>query len=259
MNSLKMSFSERAKTSSHPLTQRLLAFMDAKQTNLALSADVTSSKELLRYAEEIGPEICLLKTHIDILHDFDFSVVKRLRELADKHQFILFEDRKFADIGHTVSHQYQGGVYRIADWAELINAHPLPGPGIIEGLKKIGLLKNNGLLLIAQMSSKGNLMNSEYTQQCIAMAHAHKDFVIGFITQEKLLNDPGYIHMTPGIQIAEGKDQLGQQYVTPAMAIRDRGNDVIIVGRGILSAPNPVEAAKKYKQLGWEAFQSRLK
>ena len=39
--------SERAALCQHPLTQKLLTIMDMKKTNLALSADVTSSKQLL--------------------------------------------------------------------------------------------------------------------------------------------------------------------------------------------------------------------
>ena len=45
-----------------------------------------------------------------------------------------------------------------------------------------------GILLIAQMSSKNNLIDCNYTQKVISMAKKHRDKVLGFITQEISLN-----------------------------------------------------------------------
>lgn len=39
------------------------------------------------------------QTHIDIISDFDMDLVAQLQALATKHDFLIWEDRKFADIG----------------------------------------------------------------------------------------------------------------------------------------------------------------
>ncbi|HSW86409.1 MAG TPA: orotidine-5'-phosphate decarboxylase [Rhabdochlamydiaceae bacterium] len=251
-----ISYKERSSLSRHPAAKKLFALMDEKKTNLSVSADLTHAEELIQLADSIGPEICLFKTHIDILEDFSPEVTSELRHLADKHRFLIFEDRKFADIGNTVFHQYVGGIYHIADWSDIINAHIVPGPGIIEGLKKGGLAKNRGLLLLAEMSSAGTLACGEYTKKAVELAEQHPDFVIGFISLRKLSKNPSFLHMTPGIQLSAGVDPLGQQYQTPETAIA-AGTDVIIVGRGIYASKDPKHEASLYKNRAWTAYTSR--
>lgn len=256
INSSQM-YSERAHSCLSPVAKNLFQLMDDKKTNLALSADVTSAAKLLELADLLGPEICMLKTHIDIIEDFTPELTRELRNLALKHRFVIFEDRKFADIGNTVKHQYEGGIYRMADWADIVNAHSLPGPGIIKGLAEVGRKKNRGLLLLAEMSSSGHLMDAEYAQNTLMMAEQFADFVIGFITQRSLSKDNHWINITPGVKLDTQGDNLGQQYVTPRQAIVENGSDIIIVGRGIIKADQPLEEARKYRQSGWESYLER--
>src|SRR3989338_8642519 len=101
-----LTYTERAQYCISSLGRRLLELCDEKETNLALSADVTSTEQLLTFANQLGPEICLLKTHIDIIEDFTPYLTLELVKLAHKHRFLIFEDRKFADIGNIVKQQY---------------------------------------------------------------------------------------------------------------------------------------------------------
>ncbi|KNC75294.1 orotidine 5'-phosphate decarboxylase [Sphaeroforma arctica JP610] len=220
---------------------------------------VRSFPELLQLAEEVGPYICVLKTHIDIIVDFDDDLIVQLTEIATRYNFQLFEDRKFADIGNTVVHQYRDGIYKIASWSHFTNAHPIPGPGIVDGLRQVGKPLGRGLLLLAQMSSQGALTSPEYAAQAVQMAKANKDFVFGFISQDCLVpEDPSLIYMTPGVQLNAGTDALGQQYNTPDLVIRERKCDIIIVGRGVYKAPDCAAAAKEYMAAGWEAYKKRI-
>lgn len=253
-----LTYEKRATYCQNPTAIKLLQLMSQKQTNLAASLDVTTKHELLELVDLLGPYVCVIKTHIDILEDFDSDTVTQLMHMANQHNFIIFEDRKFADIGNTVRLQYEKGIYQIANWAAITNAHTVSGPLIIEGLKKVGLSRGNALLLLAQMSSQGSLAKGDYTQETIKMALENKDFVIGFIAQKKLVADPAFIHMTPGVQIQVKQDNLGQQYTTPRQTILEHESDVIIVGRGIYHANDPLSAAKMYQEEGWNAYLERL-
>lgn len=59
---------------------------------VALSA-ISVTVIVSQVADSHGPDICILKTHIDLLTDFTSEVSIKLKELAQKHNFIIMEDR----------------------------------------------------------------------------------------------------------------------------------------------------------------------
>ncbi|XP_078472265.1 uridine 5'-monophosphate synthase isoform X1 [Lampetra planeri] len=284
------SYGQRARLpSTSAVASRLLLLMEEKRSNLCVSADVRTAAELLAVARAVGPHVCLLKTHVDALDDFTADLPERLAELARSHRFLLFEDRKFADIGHTARRQYQGtcgggctaacdvrrllcggfsecgvwactagGVFGIASWADLVTAHAVAGPGGLEALAGVGVPLGRGCLLIAKMSSQGALTTQGYTQATVAMAEARRDFVLGFISTERVTHDPSLLHVTPGVKLQPGGDDLGQQYLTPEEVVGRRGCDVMVVGRGVLEATDVTAAARLYQQAGWDAYCGRL-
>lgn len=359
---LKATFASRGDASTHPLNAYLFKLMDLKASNLCLSADVNTARELLSFADKIGPYIVVLKTHYDSVTGWDFhpqtGTGAKLAALARKHGFLIFEDRKFGDIGNTVEMQYTSGAARVIEWAHITNVNMVPGkasvtslanaarrwlqryhyevktsitigtpvasnldddsersdnertddgedvpiePGrkgsivstttvtqqyepadsprlvktIVEGDEPVfpGIGEapiERGLLILAQMSSQGNFMNKEYTQACVEAAREHKDFVIGFVSQESLNSQPDddFIHMTPGCQLPpEGEDEnaavegdgKGQQYNSPQKIVGIAGADIIIVGRGIIKAADPKEEAERYRAAAWKAYIERIR
>ena len=186
--------------------------------------------------------------------DWDKNRINELKEAAQKHNFLLFEDRKFADIGNTVQAQINEGLYSISAWADFVTVHGLPGPGLLQALTST----NCKALVVAQMSSKGNLIDENYTQKCVDLVR-NNDVAVGVISQSRLDNmQPDFVHMTPGVKLSSQGDSLGQTYNTQKTAILDKGADVIIVGRGITSCSDPVQEAEKYRVMSWQSLTDRF-
>ena len=237
--------------------------MKTKKSNLVLSLDVTRGDEFFRILELVGPHIVLLKTHIDILDDFTPSFIDKLRRVADQHNFLIFEDRKFADIGNTVRHQYRNGVYRIHDWADFVTVHMVAGPGTLEGLFEG--TENRGAFLLARMSSRDNFITPDYTARVFHEGRRRREWVAGYIGHGKDSADiaafkkllpPDQLLLMPGVQLQAGGDALGQQYLSVEEAVRG-GADLVILGRGIIKADDPGETAGRVRALGWQCYTER--
>ena len=106
-----------------------------------------------------------------MISDWSKDTEANLLSLAAKHRFLLFEDRKLADIGNTVRLQARAVA---GDWAELVTVHgvrtllkknyaiikrsQVAGPGTLEGLAAAWDGERQvAALLVLEMSSAGNL------------------------------------------------------------------------------------------------------
>ncbi|KAJ5336154.1 uncharacterized protein N7506_004176 [Penicillium brevicompactum] len=286
----QLTYGARAKSHPNPLARKLFQVAEEKKSNVTVSADVTTTKELLDLADRmtplnfsgssnphltptgLGPYIAVIKTHIDILSDFSQATIDGLNALAAKHNFLIFEDRKFIDIGNTVQKQYHNGTLRISEWAHIINCSILPGEGIVEALAQTAqdpsfpYGSERGLLILAEMTSKGSLATGSYTSASVDIARKYPSFVLGFVSTRSLgevdasvapAQDEDFVVFTTGVNLSSKGDKLGQQYQTPQSAV-GRGADFIISGRGIYAAADPVDAAKQYQQQGWDAYLARV-
>jgi len=247
------------------ISRQLVEIMLKKKTNLCLSADLDDWKTVLKITEVVGRKICLLKTHVDAMNFESFAEIltfrNKLAELSDRYEFLIMEDRKFGDIGSTVQKQLKGKPFEIQKWAHLVTAHGIPGPGILQSLEQ-----DVGVVLIAEMSSKGNLATAlpGYKSEILKMTEKYESTVAGFVSQSKVTGEgyPNYfLQFTPGVSIEGGTgDGLGQQYCSVENAILKRGADIIIVGRAILNNPKDkwITVAEEFRDQGWEAWTKKL-
>lgn len=254
------SLASRIESASHPKARRLLEIMKEKETNLCLAADLTTTDELVKLVECVGSKICLLKLHADIIVDFGEATVTQLKNLSLRLNFLIMEDRKFSDTGNTVSSQLCGGTLKIVEWADFITVHSVPGSGVIDGLREGCKQEGAGIILVSEMSSKGNLTAlPKYTAETVAMGEANKDVVCGFVCQKRCSEDPGFLFMTPGVHIQQKGDAVGQQFRDPSTAVAKDLNDIAIVGRGIYKAKDPAQEAERYRMAAYEAFIQRCR
>ena len=158
------------------------------------------------------------------------------------------------------------GVYNIKAWSDIVTAHLISGPDIVDGLQAAwnDANREGGVLLLAQMSSRGNLLSDDYTRNVVELGAAH-DGVLGFIGNGSRPNELANLRQkvgqekmiwTPGVNLEVGDGEMGQRYGDPYAAIL-AGSDCIIVGSGIHGAKYPKVAAESYAQISWKALQDR--
>ena len=250
---------------SHPLSHRYMEVACDKRSLVILAADVPKVDDLVGLVELVGPHIAGLKTHVDMTEDFTIKEWGKVVSVAKKHDLLLFEDRKFADIGRVTETQ-MGGMYDIRSWADLVTSHSVSGPDIVDGIAAAwdSVQRIGGVLLLAQMSSRGNLLEAGYTDSTLEMGTA-SPHVIGYIGNGSNPDEisslrkkagEGRMIWTPGVNLSAEEGVLGQRYGHPSDAIL-AGSDAVIVGSGIHKSEDPVAAAKAYGDATWAALMSR--
>ncbi len=247
----RLSYEQKLEVVKHPTAKKLLQTAINKKSNLIVSADVVTTSELLNLAEKVGPQIVALKTHIDIIKDFDHDkTILPLVDLARKHNFLLMEDRKFADIGSTQELQFSKGVYQISKWADMVTSH------LIAGKKSLECFKNVGVIAILGMSCEGTLTDAHYQEEGLKIVEEQPN-IMGCVVQRKINKE--MLLFTPGVSLEQSGDDKGQQYNTPDHVFHNLHTDFIIVGRGVYQAEDAEKSSKNYREIGWEAYEKSLK
>lgn len=211
----------------HPQFDLLRQISQQKNTRLCYAADSCEPGKLLSFIDQIGPYICLLKIHPEMLM-YTEDLFQSLQNLQIKHQFAILLDRKFADIPATVLRQFTALAQRYP--CNFVTSH------ITMGEWSIRLLSQRlGVFVLAQSSSYPEI---SATQVQLAVQWAEQNNC-GLVSRERL--HPELPHLVAGVNLSQRSDQLGQQYLPPEQV---QFADYVVVGRGITS----VDEARMYQE-----------
>lgn len=248
------------------LSRRYMELACEKQSLVILAADRNTMEDLNQLVEEVSDYVVAIKTHVDLIDDWSHDAWMEFVGRASRAGLMIFEDRKHGDIGKIVRDQ-MSGIYDARSWADLMTAHLISGTAVLDGMMDAwsGVGREGGVLLLAQMSSSGNLLELPgYTDAVVAAGKVHSA-CFGFIGNgsrpselselRKLVGD-GRIIWTPGVNLVTGDGELGQRYGDPRDAVLS-GSDGIIVGSGIHGSDVPRDSAKAYAEVSWKALVER--
>jgi len=214
------------------ITKKLFNLINMKKTNLVVSLDMDNTETLFSILDLIGDHICAVKIHFDVFISLHEDFLAKLNEIKLKKNFMVIEDRKFADIPFISLKQLDF----VQEFADIVTVHGICGESLIKEMNK----RNVGLLPVHMMSVEGNLIDSTYSNKMLDICKRYNN-VVGFVSQKKIDN---YLTFSPGIKLNKGTDNMGQKY----NSVVDSDADIFIVGRGIYESANVLEETVAYKK-----------
>ncbi len=229
----------------------------AVRDKLIVALDVENEKRCLEMIDILAPRVDIFKIGIAPFTDFGHSVLEKLEKAGKK----VFLDLKFHDIPNTVANAARAAAKKKVF---MMNFHCLGGirmmthalKGAIEGADAVGgrvpLLLGVTILTsmdAGEMNAIGieGAVKEKVAELAKSAKQAGLSGVVASAEETKMIKEMlggEFLVVTPGIR-PEGASRGDQKrVVTPRQAIRD-GSDYIVVGRPIVQAEDPLEAAEK--------------
>jgi len=229
--------------------------------NMYLALDLPNWEEAGRFLDDHKLHGVPVKVGMEMFYREGISVIEKLKE--NNHP--IFLDLKLHDIPTTVMRAMKNLARMDVD---MVTIHALGGGEMIAGAKE-GLIsgsrsgKETKLVAVTLLTSMDQTalneeigIQGEMTEQVIRLAGVAKengaDGVVCSVHEAQQVKDEcgaGFLTVTPGIRLVKSQQDDQKRVATPRFA-RENGSDIIVIGRSITQAENPVRA---YQQAlgGW--------
>ena len=227
-----------------------------------IALDFPGEKEVFNFLQQFN-EPLFVKIGMELYMQEGPAIVNKVKELGHD----IFLDLKLHDIPNTVKSAMKG-LARLG--VDLVNVHAAGGrammEGALEGLEAGTAAGKTRARLIAVTQLTSTTEEQMQTEQKIALSlkdsvlHYAKltkqsglDGVVCSVHEARAIADAcgeDFLRVTPGIRMLGGEAHDQKRIATPDGARHD-GSSLIVVGRAITGAENPIEAYKQVCQL-WE-------
>ena len=231
-----------------------------------VALDFSTREEVLNFLKQFDEPV-YVKIGMELTYACGLDIVREVKGMGHK----IFLDLKLHDIPNTV----KGGMKNLAALGvDIVNCHCGGGiammkaakEGIIEGTpegqqpaKVIGvtiLTSTSKEAMNEEMGIDGEVIDTvvHYARNA---REAGLDGVVCSVHEAKAIHEAcgdDFLTVTPGIRLAGNSVDDQKRVATPEYA-REQGCDMIVVGRSITKAENPVET---YKQIEKEISHGRV-
>lgn len=238
---------------------KLVEIIKTKHTSVCLSLDIPLWREAKSVLDKCGPYICMAKLHSDLIADWSYDVMKELKALAGKHNFLLMEDAKLIDVPHINKLKMTTTKHVIKEWADAITVH---WSNYLDTRSEIESLSIHPVCVTDMNTVNDDIKLIDFDvirDKLIDINGANR--VTSIVHQRALKKNGNVLKMTPGVV----EDEPDMKYVEnnryrtiESAMVRDR-NHIVIIGSNIINDDDPVEKCKACAIKSWYYFDMMCK
>lgn len=224
----------------NPLERLLMSLVVTKESALCLSLDVNKWEDGKKILDLCGQNIVMVKVHCDLFTDITNIdlFIKEIRVLARKHNFLIMEDIKLADVDKISYRKIKNSFFKYHKWANYLTIHGLTSKAVLEYCSN---KENNNdeetntnhyanLSLVTDMNQKGGFINEDYRVLCRQLMK--EDESMGCVISQDGRHIVNKVKLTPGVAIDGQTSQRAYRDIETAIEKED--NHIVIVGNAIL-------------------------
>jgi len=214
--------------------------------HIIVALDYADEKQVWALVDQLDPALCRLKVGKELFTACGANIVKQLIAKG----FSVFLDLKFHDIPNTVAHACKVAA-DLGVW--MVNVHALGGLTMMQAAKEAIESYDTLLIAVTVLTSldEADLKRIGINQPPSALAQrlallaqeAGLDGVVCSSQEARLLRAACGVQfclVTPGIRLATDAQGDQKRIVTPAQAIKN-GSDYLVIGRSITQSESPIE------------------